>query len=193
MRRFGLAALILCVLVIATPTNVFCLGDALFVIGSRELDDDAEPAEKQTAFGISVFLRGETWPVAAMFGIQTSNDEASLFDPMIGPFTFEAGVEELYFGVGKIWDRRPSVRPYIAGGLTILRLDLKLTDSFGLGPSDDDTTVSPYVEGGVFWRVGRSFNIGISARFVVLAEVEPFDIEGDADYAQYNGLVGWGW
>lgn len=193
MRKVGLGAMILCALILATVTDGYCSGDVLFVLGNREVDEDFEPVEEQESFGVGVILHNATWPVSLWIGVQASDEDAAVFDPFLGSFTFEAEISELYFGVGKVWDTHPKARPYISGGLTFLTVDAKLTDPFGLSVDADDSTIAPYVEGGIFWRIGKSFNIGIGARLVIMAEVDFFGVESDADYTQFNGLIGWGW
>ena len=58
--------------------------------------------------------------------------------------------------------------------------------------SDDDTTVGVYVNGGVYWRLGKRFNIGIDGRIVTGTSIELFGARGDANYGQLGLILGFG-
>ena len=59
--------------------------------------------------------------------------------------------------------------------------------------SDSDDTNGIYVEGGVYWRLGKAFNLGVHGRLVEGTDVTLFDQDGDADYYQVGALIGFGW
>jgi hypothetical protein len=62
----------------------------------------------------------------------------------------------------------------------------------GVTVSDDDMVVGAWVGGGVFWHLGRVFNIGFSARYSK-ATVTFFGIDGEGGGTHAGVLLGWGW
>jgi hypothetical protein len=167
----------------------------LFVLGPRTAANDTEPAEDQDAFGANIYLKGKTWPISIVLGVHASNGDGTASDPFFFG-TFEANLDyrEVSVGVGRIWSGSKHARPFIGGGLSVLNVDTELSvASFGGSASDDDTILAPYVDGGIFWRLGKSFNLGLDARFVVAAKAETAVFEGDVNYVQIAAALGWGW
>jgi len=64
--------------------------------------------------------------------------------------------------------------------------------SGGITVSDDDSVQGGWVGGGVFWRLGRAFNIGVSARYSK-ATVTFFGVDGEGGGTHLGLLLGWGW
>ena len=191
--RYFLKSVILLTVLTLTLSSAMGAGNVNFTLGERSLDeDDFEPVEDQDAIGVTVFLQQDTWPVSLALGYYTSDDSASVFDPLLGTLGLKAELTEFSVGVAKVWDDFEHARPFIGGGLTFLEVDLEI-DLLGVSVSEDDDTIAPYLNGGIFWRLGKAFNLGIDVRIVVGADVEIADEEGDADYTQFGGLIGWGW
>ena len=67
------------------------------------------------------------------------------------------------------------------------------TDVGGADLVQHDTTSAFYVDGGVFWRTGKRFNIGLGTRVMTLARGEIEGVRGDANYVQFHALAGFGW
>jgi hypothetical protein len=189
---------LLALLLVASPA-LAGPGNANFLLGQRSLDtgeDDTEDIEEQPVFGVSVDFNPSDWPISWVIGFYVSSEEED-FD-FGGGFegTATASLAELSFGVLKGWEvGGGNTRPFVGGGLTAVSVTLELEfDPSGLPDIDeDDTSPALYGEGGVYWRVGSAFNIGVGGRIVLGTD---FDIEGEsfeADYIQGGLILGWGW
>jgi hypothetical protein len=162
-------------------------GDVNFFLGIKTLDeDDWEPIEDQGAFGAEISIGQDTWPV--MIAIDPFFSGAK--DDEFG-FDLKGATSELAIGVRKIWNV-DNVHPYVGGGPSLLSASLEVENPFGADVDDDDTTLGWWLGGGVFWRLGSRFNIGIAARFSS-GEVTLFDVDLEAGGLQGGLLLGWGW
>lgn len=83
--------------------------------------------------------------------------------------------------------------PFVGGGLSFMTVEQEIERLGGRSISDDDTTVGIYVNGGVYWRLGKRFNIGFDGRVVTGTSVQLFGQKGDANYGQLGLILGWGW
>jgi hypothetical protein len=197
MRRLLLSLLLTGTVSTLSAPAAFCAGNVLFSLGGRQLEDDAEPFDEQGEFGVNLMYGKETWPVSLSFALLGSYDEQRVSAPFGLPALLvdaELGIGELAVGVTKVWEKHTHARPYLGGGLSFLSARIEATEvTTGLSRDADDGTVAPYAEGGVFWRLGKGFNIGLGARLLFGAEVEFEGVEIDANYSQVHGLIGWGW
>ena len=176
-------------------------GNVNFILGGRALDDDFyRPTEDHGAFGIDFDFGKDSWPVHVAIGLHGSAGTEDIYDdcrrcglhPWLPRGVIESIVGEVSFGV--LWrpetDQR--LRPYLGGGLALVEAT-KQADSRFSGVSQDDSSAGLYLNGGLAWRVGRHFNVGLDARLVTGTEVTLFDEKGDADYVQLGLLLGYGW
>lgn len=171
-------------------------GDANFVLGARGLDEDFwAPDENQGVLGVTVDFGRKDWPVHLAAGAFVSGAEETTrlsgFG-FSGTGKFTASVGEISFGVMKIWLPSDNVHPYIGGGAALVSAHAELEIS-GVSVDDDDGSLGAYAQGGVFWRLGRKFNIGVDGRLVAGTDIDLFGVSGDADYAQLGIVLGWGW
>lgn len=169
--------------------------------GLRSLDDnDWEPVEDQDYLGATITFGPDDWPVLLAAGLYVSSEEddmrisGGVLQPIFGPVDVDvkADLAEVSFGVQFIGNRNGIVRPFIGGGLNYVQADIELR-SGSLEAEEDDESTGIYGEGGVFWRLGPAFNIGLNVRATLGNE---FDIEGeelDGEYIQGGVLLGWGW
>src|SRR5262249_46209686 len=86
---------------------------------------------------------------------------------------------------------------YASGGVTSLGAAARV-EIAGNSVNDHDQSFGEYVQGGVYWRVGSRFNIGLDFRSVFGTSVSvdfggPVSAKGDADYSQAGLVLGWGW
>ena len=192
--RYFLKSVILLTGLALTLSPARGAGNVNFTLGERSLDDEDDwaPTEDHDAIGVTLFLQPEGWAASLALGYYASDDSASVFDPVFGTVGMEVELTEFSVGFAKVWDDFQHARPFLGGGLTLLQVDAEI-NAFGLSPSVDDDTVAPYLNGGIFWRLGKAFNLGIDARIVVGADVELEGVEVDADYTQFGALIGWGW
>lgn len=173
-------------------------GDVNFKPGVKMLDEnDWEPVEDQTAVGVSVSWGKETWPVHFLIDylISVAEDEVS---PGVDK---QGATAELGFGIQKTW-RPGRTRPFLNGGLALVLADIEFSGS-GVSASESDASAGAFVGGGVFWRLGSRFNIGVSARYSTAEATFEFldlgggitleDLEVEAGGIHTGLILGWGW
>ena len=95
------------------------------------------------------------------------------------------------FGVRKIWDGAPAIRPFIGGGIAVISSEIEAR-TVGVTFSDDDNALGIWIEGGVYWRVSEQFNLGLNARWSK-AEVEIFGVDYEAGGNHFGVLIGYHW
>jgi hypothetical protein len=201
MKKLARLASLFVLLSVTPMSDALCEGDVLFLFGSRNLDSDAEPVEEQDVYGVFALLKQGSWPISFAVGFESSED-TDVGGSCVAGFQCEVKgeVTEGYIGIGKVFKKYGTLRPFVGGGLTVL--GVKGTETVlmtGVEGDDDDTLLAPYVNGGVFWRLGKWFDLGVGLRYVFFAEatLQPFEVfppqERDINYLQYNALIGWGW
>ena len=175
------------VLTLAAPARTLAggwTGDANFIFGQKALDEsDWPPVENQDLFGVEVSWGGRNWPIQIatdLFGSYKEDSEAGITGK-----TSEFGV-----GIRKIWGHG-HVHPYLGGGAAFVYGAAEL-DFSGIIVKDSDTSIGAWAGGGVFWRLGSRFNLGLAARYSQ-AKVTLFD--SDLEAGGYGGglILGWGW
>lgn len=167
-----------------------------FLLGVKQLDeDDWEPLEEHDELGISMDFKQKSWPVSMVIGYLSSSDEGtvSMYVSGLGTVSFdmEAETTELSFGVRKIFDDSPSVRPYIGAGIALISAEVK-GSALGVSVSDDDSATGFWFGGGVYFTISEQFNIGFNLR-LSQAEVTLYDVEGEAGGTHYGLLLGYHW
>jgi hypothetical protein len=167
-------------------------GNANFFLGGRIMDEaDWEPVDTPLASGVTVDFNIADWPINIAVGLYASNDD----DRMLVGSTdvdFTGTFFELSVGVLKSWEVAGILRPFVGGGLVALNAEKEAGLPGGVR-KDDDTSGAVYGEGGVYWRLGETLNIGVSSRVVVGTDITLGDEEFKADYFQAGLLLGWGW
>src|SRR6266850_5252965 len=170
----------------ALVSTAFAGGNANFVLGGRSLDDEQAwaPFESQHVLGVTVDFSLQGSPVQFEAGMQRSRKTESRFGPH-----FTGGIDEISFGVNKTWDLRGRrMHPFAGGGAEELRVVVH-----GAGNTTADTSPGLYAHGGIFWRIGRRFNIGFDGRTVAWTKVHFGGFSFNANYHQLDLLLGWGW
>jgi len=172
-------------------------GNINFFLGAKALDDDDwEPVEEQGEIGVSIDLRQKDWPinmVVEFLHSASDEEEAVLCDPSFGCIDIEAEGEtsELNLGIRKIWDTSSSVRPFIGGGVSLIRAELSVS-ALGTETSESDSGVGFWLGGGVYWTLGNHFNLGLEAK-ISSADVEFEGVEGDAGGGHFGLIAGYHW
>ena len=172
-------------------------GHVNFFLGQKSLDsDDWAPIENQFEFGAVMSFGQETWPVHIAADVLVSVGEEDISDPFLGNSTFTGSTFEVDFGVRKIW-KKGKVLPYVGGGVSIIGAAVTLEDEF-TSVDASGTGFGFWAGGGIFWRLGSHFNIGLDLRYSA-ADV---DLDGDFGFVaqdvsagglQYGLLLGFGW
>jgi len=191
--RRVLAKSLIALVVASLGGAVLAGGNATFVLGVRSLDeDDWDPIETQRLGGTTVDFGREGWPVHLAIGVYTSRNEDVVTEPGFGSVEIEGTLEELSFGVHKTFEPGRNVRPFLGGGVSSLTASLEI-DALGERLEEDDRSFAIYGQGGVYWRIGSRFNLGLDVRMVTRSDMSIEGIEFDSDYTQVGLLLGWGW
>jgi len=164
----------------ASPSVAEMEYDVNFILGVKMLEeDDWAPVEDQSEFAVSSTFGGVDWPVHIALDLVASADDNEDFG-----FKIEGSTLELDVGARKIWGKK--TRPFIGGGLALINGEF---EAFTL--SDDDDALGAWLDAGVFWRLGRRFNIGIEAR-ISWAEITLFGMDGEAGGEHIGLILGFG-
>ena len=171
------------VLATSIPSNARASAGAVHLfVGQKLLDeDDWQPIDSQFEVGIDASLGDDDWPVWINVGLFRANaeEELSAVEDLEGTTT------EFSLGINKTWTRH-QFRPFLAGGLAFVNSDIEVRDPDEIF-EDDDSGAGLYAQGGGYWRLGKSFNLGGMLRYSVFSD----DFEGGGFHV---GLIaGYGW
>lgn len=162
-------------------------GNINALLGAKMLDeDDWEPTEDQAEVGILVDFKKDTWPVSIAIDYLQSEEDATMLG--VG---LHGETTELNFGVRKIWDQNARARPYIGGGVALISADASAA-LFDINVSEDDVAEGFWINAGVYWTLGESFNIGLDLRYSH-AEVTLFGVDAEAGGAHAGLVLGYHW
>jgi hypothetical protein len=195
--RIPVVAAIVSLTIVAPAAVAGSDGHVNFFLGLKSLDGgDWAPVEDQGEFGVVMSFGQDDWPVHVAVDVLASGDESSMFDPLLGDIDVTGATYEVSAGVRKIWSRN-ALRPYVGGGLALVGAAAELDSNFGDADADDDA-VGAWVGGGLFFRLGKRFNIGGDVRWSS-AEVD-LDFGGglvtpdlEAGGLHVGLLLGFGW
>jgi hypothetical protein len=185
MRRRHTALAFVLLLLAAGTLPAMAGGNANFLLGNRIAGDKDfwGSRQDQMVAGILVDFGKEGWPIHLCLASMGSSSEEN---------GITGSVDEYALGVMKVWEPRSAIRPFVGAGLAAVTVSF-ITDTGSGDLVRHDTTSAFYVDGGVFWRTGRRFNIGAGVRFMTQARIEIQGVRGDANYSQFHVLAGWGW
>jgi len=178
--------LILMSIVISAQASEYT-GNVNFFLGQKSLDsEDWSPVEDQAAFAVLVDFKQQSWPVSIALDFLGSYEESTEFG-----VKFEGMTSEFNAGIRKIWTTPgSSIRPYIGGGLAFISAEAEGTSFFTV--SDDDNAVGIWLNGGIYWTLGQSFNIGLDLRYSK-AEVTLFNVDAEAGGTAAGLILGYHW
>ena len=183
-----------------------------FVLGKKYLDSDDWPVgDNQGSLSFLSTFGPRSWPIQIAIDLMVSGFTESSFEidrpgvEITGDDVVQA-TYELGVGVRKIW-RTGRARPFVGGGLAIIwarqgRVEFLLPPPEGDHPdvitrppmiiSEEDEAPGAWVDGGIFWRLGKRFNIGLEARYS-RAELSFTGREVQAGGFNLGLILGWGW
>jgi len=176
------------VVMLVTVPGVSAETNINFLLGAKALDsEDWDPGEGQGELAVMTTFGPEKWPVQIaldLLGTGTSDEtfRQSTLEGSVRGFSLTQSTVEFDFGVRKIW-QKGKARPFVGGGIASIwatqeRL-LRSPPGFGgrdpflperpdILPfgvvSDTDNGVGGWIDGGIFWRLTRRFNLGLEAR-----------------------------
>ena len=153
-------------------------GHLNFFIGQKSLDpDDWSPADDQPEFAVAMSFGRSDWPVFIALDVMRSAGEDDFLHPdfpILGTAKFSGATLEIAPGIRKIWNVG-KVRPYVGGGMALMKASFEFDRFF-----TDEFTLGPWLGGGVFWRLGRRFNLGFDVRWS--SGVVDFVLSDDDDF-----------
>ena len=157
--------------------GAYAQGNINVFLGSKSLEeDDWGPLDDQVEFGVKMDLKNEGWPVHLAVDLLASYDEKDLYDPFWGNIELRGSTSELAFGVRKIWENG-NMHPFVGGGLALVTAEIEVCDWWGCD-SEDDTALGLWLDGGVYWTIQESLNLGLNYRWSkAKTEFGPYDVE----------------
>jgi hypothetical protein len=194
-RKLKFAVVVAVVVSVTAPAMAG--GNANFLLGYRQFSDDeiedfeVDALDGQPVVGVSVDFHTGDLPFNWVAGMYLSSREEEETIPFFGDVDVEVSFTEIDFGILKKWESE-TTRPFVGGGLTYVEGEIEFSAG-GQSDSEDDNVAAIFGEGGVYWRLGGAFNIGIGGRLVFGADLEVEDLDVDGDYVQVGLLLGWGW
>jgi len=198
MKRFlGLVLVALAAVAATAPAHAEDVNLNFYPFAPRYLDKDTwDPVENQYAFGGTVDFGKAGWPLHFAIGLHGSVGDEANFNPLVSGVT--GTVNELSFGIAKIWTTKGTVRPFLSGGVSFVHAAADADLFTGTIDSDDDS-IGMWVEGGVYWRLSPHFNLGMFGRMLtgtsitLFENVPGFEADGDTDYFEWGPMLGWSW
>lgn len=124
------------------------------------------------------------------FGLHFSDSDETFYDPYYGPIREKVTIGELSAGGLRIWDSK-RFKPYLGAGVTLMLITDEL-ETFSGGLDDDAFVTGLYVRGGIYWRIGEMFNLGIDGRLTYTDDADLFGFESAPNYRQLGLLFGVG-
>jgi len=188
MSRYSIAMVSLMILIFISSTQSWATdswtGNVNFTLGAKALDeDDWEPVDEHTEVGIHVDFRKQDWPVNIAISLLASVSE----EEYVAGYKVESSTSELRFGIKKIWEPTPTMRPFLGIGLGLINAELDIE-----GYDIDDSTLGFWLTGGIYWTINNSFNLGFELGFSQ-GEVEAEGYDANAGGGHAALLLGYHW
>lgn len=203
--RKAAQALVVCAFLAVPAVASAGPGYVNFMLGQKLFDSDQwDPIDKQTTIGVEGVFGPATWPVSLdAYLARASKEKTAHVDDGFGgtvDYTLDATTYEVGVGVNRTW-RRGKLYPYLNAGGVMAKIDVTARQA-GYSASDDDKGFGFWGGGGLFYRVGTTFNFGGAVRYSSAdVEFNAFDtgnvsFEGadvPAGGFTFGVLLGWGW
>jgi len=199
MKRPLVLLPLLLVLAAAAAAPATAAGNVQFLLGQRTFNDDWRPVDRQWLLGVQGDWGQDDWPIHLAWGFSIA---AAQEEPTGAPgYQYTGGVGSLSFGAVWLPLQESAWRPYLGAGIeysySYFELDVD-------PPSFDDTdgSLGYYFDGGLFWRLGPQFNLGLDVRLgrgasytfdvpVLFSIADRSTLSGN--YSQYALVLGFGW
>jgi len=154
------ALLIVAFLVAASGSASALEGNAHLFAGQKWFSDDEwTPIETQPELGIQVAFGQLRAPIYFAVDVFHAHDEKT----EDGTRT-EGGTTEYAIGVRKVFRRQARMHPHLGAGASLVAGDLTSESAAGRVEADD-SDFGLWIDGGVTWRLGSHFSIGVEARY----------------------------
>jgi len=181
-----------------------------FFLGLKNVDDlskDETGADLDNQFdvGVEMSFGGNDWPVMIAVDLLGSwKDDSFTYEYYYGGYYYlndydvSSSTQELDVGIRKTWEFATNpTRPYIGGGVAGIRGSVNFDvstpfDSFSV--DDDGFGFGYWIGGGVYWKLGQKFNLGLNLRYsTAKVDFDKFDVTNiDVGGTHAGVILGWG-
>ncbi|MBL8862530.1 MAG: outer membrane beta-barrel protein [Planctomycetes bacterium] len=160
-------------------------------LGLRQVQDDFEPAEEHSVFGLVLDVREAGRSEGFEVGLLRSSGDGRI-QVGAGELEAESVIWELF--VGARWSFDPwsgPLRPHLGVGGSLLYAEF---DVSGLGGSDSNSgwAVGVYGGGGIEWRFSDDWAVGLDLR-LLYSTPATLQEEAPLDYVQAALTLSWAW
>ncbi|HJQ99981.1 MAG TPA: hypothetical protein VJ826_16840 [Candidatus Polarisedimenticolaceae bacterium] len=168
-------------------------GQVNFFLGQKALDGgDWDPIDRQAELGAMMSFGKEAWPLRIAADVLIAGRDGTL----PGSVDVKGATFEVASGIRKIWGKK-AFHPFAGAGIAIVGAQVELDNAVG-SADDTDVAFGPWIDGGVFWRLGMRFNLGLDVRWSKAdVHLDFGDAVGsddlDAGGLHYGLLLGFGW
>lgn len=182
----NILAVILMLIVNSAYANEWS-GNINLFLGKKSLDsDDWAPLDEQDEFGVLVDFKKNHWPVSIALDFLVSADDATE-----NGVNFEGKTTEFNAGIRKVWKVSDSLmRPYLGGGYSIVTAEWETTGASS--QSDNDKGSGIWLNGGLYWTLVQSFNIGLDLRYTN-SDITLFSTWDDEGGVHAGLFIGYHW
>jgi hypothetical protein len=191
MRRGGRALLFGALLLAAAGPAAALEGNAHLFGGQKWFSDNEwSPVETQPELGIQVAFGQLRAPIYFAVDVFYAHDEKT-----VDGVRTEGGTTEYAIGVRKVFRRQAVMHPHLGAGASLVAGDLS-SESTGGRVAADDSDFGLWIDGGVTWRLGSHFSLGLEARYSrVKLEFGDIFLEDKVPGGGFHAgaLVGVGW
>ncbi len=195
MGTIARVAVLLLLTAAVVPATALAGGNTNFAVGQRDLRGEWEPFDRQWLLGATIDWGRDDWPVHLAWGINGSAHREEIYGTIV-----DVTAVFVEFSFGALWlpIRDRPFRPYIGAGIAGIAAAYQI-EVLGLIVDDRDQDLGYYANAGIYWRLGRSFNLGVDLRYGGGSEFDlPIPAEAgktrlDGGYLAYSLLLGFGW
>jgi hypothetical protein len=168
-------------------------GNTQFLIGQTFLADYWKPLDEPSSFGVKVDFAPKTSHVRVALGLNFGGGSKNVNTPFFNQ-TGKVGAGFLEFSAGFLWlpVKHAPVRPYLGAGVVRVFAGIGSGSEFWSG-GESDQSFGFYGNGGIYFKVGNTFNIGLDGRIVRGTKITLAGVEGDVNYGQGSLLLGFSW
>jgi hypothetical protein len=145
-----------------------------------------DPVDHQDAFGGMVDMGRHNSHLHFAVGFSVSGASSNGGD-------FAGSVSELFVGFVGAWQTEGRMRGYVGAGPSFVGARYEIDTPIAPHIDDTDDAFGAWFEGGVAWRLGNHFSLGVSGRALTFTNVNLFGVNGNANYWQLGPLLSWSW
>jgi len=180
-------------------------GNVNFFAGGKSLSDADkwEPlSNEHVNLGVLVDFKPPNWPVSisidVLYHLLNDKFETIYYSGREWELHYKGKTTEIHLGVRKIWDNHSIIRPFIGGGLALIKAELEVSSPLEVARfNEDDMGVGMWLEGGTYFTIAKHLNLGLSCRWskADISMTNPIgdEVSGDAGGWHYGAIVGYHW